>query len=172
MTSEFNYEVLEYFVSSKDKQALSIFFIEYKRVACYYTAWNNLSLETQTQLISSFSDNFPVGKQAKPQIPISNKKARANYQRKARNLTKLQDLDSLPNSDKPRVTGKGDFHSVHHYVIDHKVTVANGWKYNIPIEEIAHLCNLRWITGYENSKKCNSNFFDEQNQHLSLYLTK
>lgn len=86
--------------------------------------------------------------------------------RETRKLTKLQDIDSLPLSDKERVTKYSQFNSSTHYVIDHKISIYWGYQNGMTSIDLASLCNLRWITGKENTIKGVKNYIDAENEHL------
>ena len=81
------------------------------------------------------------------------KKLWKSYQKEARRLTKLQDINSLPNADKPRASHKDHFWSDEHYVIDHKISIWYGFNNGMSVEEVSDLSNLRWITAKENCLK-------------------
>lgn len=75
------------------------------------------------------------------------------YRNKARQLTKLQPVHLLENSDKPKVTRHHQLYSYDHFVIDHKISIWYGFHNGIPVEDIANISNLRWIPSKENCLK-------------------
>lgn len=154
---------IDYTTLALDNEPLSIFLMELNRTGSDYQAWINLSKENQTLLLETFPDVFPP-------LPPTKYKQKTTYWKEVRKLTKLQNIDKLVNSDKPRCNHPDHFYSKTHYVIDHKVSIYNGWKRGIPINEIADISNLRWITGFENSQKHFRNYFDTENQHLLVYF--
>jgi hypothetical protein len=86
------------------------------------------------------------------------------YKKKVRLLTSENIKDIKTN--KPLVSNKDHFYSSEHYVYDHKISVYSGFKNNVPIELMASLDNLRFVSGLENSTKGMRNYIDDKNKHI------
>lgn len=69
------------------------------------------------------------------------------YYIKVWTITESQPLNMLPNSDKRCFRGKNCYH------LDHKCSIAEGFKRNIPPEVIGGLDNLRFIPAEKNMEK-------------------
>lgn len=95
-----------------------------------------------------------------------NRKAWKEYETKVRELTKTQPTHLLQDSDKLKCKWKGHFNSDKHYLIDHKIPIWYGFNNSILAEDIASLCNLRWITAKANRIKNTKLFIDDDNRHL------
>ena len=77
--------------------------------------------------------------------------AKKKYYRKVRRITNKQPLDQLENYDKLRglcgVEGA--------YQLDHIISIDEGYRQNIPAEEIGHIANLQIIPWKRNLLKSN-----------------
>jgi len=82
------------------------------------------------------------------------------YKQEVKRITKLQPIELLENSDKPKAKHKRDFWSKDLFILDHKISIWYGYNNNIPPEIIGDIENLRWITAYENSAKGVNCVFD------------
>lgn len=155
--------------------ALEIYELQIDKYGCKTKAYSTLNKEIKALLKVQFPDyEFPT-ELTKSQLRIRKKenvspnrlKLKKQYERKVRKLTLSQNLETLLNFDKPKCQNKDQFQSKHHYVIDHKISILNGFKNNIPIEVIACIDNLRWISAYENSRKGSRNVIDIDNYYIA-----
>ena len=87
------------------------------------------------------------------------KKQKKIYWENVRKETKNQNLHLLENYDK-RLTveiikkyGPKIYHSNDYYQLDHKISIAYGYKNNIDYKIIGSIDNLHYILGKENLKK-------------------
>ena len=80
-----------------------------------------------------------------------------DYYREVHNITKKQPKESLENFDK-----KGEYH------LDHKFSVIEGFRNNIPPEIIGNIVNLEFIPAELNLRK-NANCSISKEQLFSLY---
>lgn len=79
-------------------------------------------------------------------MPLSEWSAFKLYSRDVWNITKQQDLESLENFNK-RGRNSGDYH------LDHKYSIFQGFKDNIPAEIIGNIVNLEMLESRENMSK-------------------
>lgn len=95
-------------------------------------------------------------------------KLKSKYSHIVRKLSKAQNLALLPNSDKPRAISLLECLSPNFYVLDHKISIKEGFKNNIPIEYMASLENLQWIPGEANNLK-GTKCTEELKEYFSKY---
>lgn len=70
------------------------------------------------------------------------------YRRKVRRITNQQPLHTLKNYDK---RGRKTYH------LDHKISIAEGFRKNISSKTIGHISNLQMLPWIENIKKSDKN---------------
>lgn len=131
----------------------------------------NIICQNSIMFITEQNSKFFLKEIKIPEIIITNKPKNLEfkkYQKKVHKLSKLKDLHTLFNFDKPKVNHK-TFNSENHYVIDHKISIHYCFNNNIPEEIAADISNLRWITGKENSSKSIKNYVDENNEWILNY---
>lgn len=91
------------------------------------------------------------------------KRLKRRYIAHVRAYTETQDLKSLENID------KRDFRNWH---IDHIVSIRDGFRFNIPIELIGNIKNLRVISRDENFKKGNKSDLQLLNNMLTPIMVQ
>lgn len=128
------------------------------------TKFYSLSNDEINALFEFLQESFLciVFKQEKFLFKVDKRKDWKEYRKKVWEITKQQDCDSLPDSEKQRATNIKHFQSKEHYVLDHIVSIWYGYKHGLPENEIGHISNLRWISAKENSRKgirCGTNSF-------------
>lgn len=69
------------------------------------------------------------------------------YSMQVRNLTKIQDIQSLENYNLRGPVHKNGYH------LDHIYSISDGFKNKVPVEVIAHINNLRFIPALDNITK-------------------
>lgn len=80
------------------------------------------------------------------------------YSITVRKLTKLNDIKKLENYENRAYIGG--------YHLDHKISVYYGYRNGITCDKIAHISNLRYITGIENFCKNRKIYVDKDNQWI------
>jgi hypothetical protein len=74
-----------------------------------------------------------------------------DYRRKVDHFTRMQPIEQLVNHEK-----RGEYH------LDHKFSVAEGYRQNIPPEVIGNIVNLEFIPSIENVRKQSSCSIDKE----------
>jgi len=80
---------------------------------------------------------------------LSTKQSFHLYKRAVWHVTKQQDISILPNIEK---RGRQDI-DLNAYHLDHIISIKEGYKQNIPADQIGHISNLQMIPWLENIKK-------------------
>ncbi len=94
------------------------------------------------------------------------KKAKNQYWAEVMKITKSQNVETLPNYDLRlrqfhiKHFGGKIFHSDRYYHLDHKISIAYGFKNGISPSVIGDITNLRFIPGSDNIKKGTKCFWD------------
>jgi len=83
-----------------------------------------------------------------------------DYRRKVDHFTRMQQIEQLANHDK-----RGEYH------LDHKFSVAEGFRQGLPPEVIGHIVNLEFIPAADNVRK-QSNCSIDKDVLLSEYATR
>src|SRR3989304_2870297 len=73
---------------------------------------------------------------------------RQKYYRKVKSITEKQPIRSLIHHEK-----RGNYRTEGAYHLDHKYSISEGFRNNIPPEVIGHIANLEFITWRKNSSK-------------------
>jgi len=92
--------------------------------------------------------------QYKDELPANH-----DYRRRVDHVTRMQPIHLLQNSEK-----RGEYH------LDHKYSVAEGFRNNVPVEIIGSIANLEFIPATDNMKKGAACSITEQ-QLRKLYYT-
>jgi hypothetical protein len=118
-------------------------------------ALQKLSLELQEYYLS----HYPVKQKTKKELREAERKAWTKYRNKVYKITQQQNLSSLQFYTQ-RLTleiikqyGPKIYLSNSYYALDHIYSIWNGFKNNIPAEQIGDISNLRYIPSGENCIK-------------------
>jgi hypothetical protein len=109
-------------------------------------------------------------KAEKRKLEIKKKRA---YYRVVNKLTYNINRETIPGYDADNILTHTDFkkgykflRSTDKLVIDHKISIIYGYRYNIPAEYIADISNLRYIPSCDNQFKSGDVFIDELNEWI------
>jgi hypothetical protein len=107
---------------------------------------------------------------SKRELTIIDKK---KYYRKVRQLSNLVNREAIIGYNKDNLltsvevrNGWNFVKNSNKLVVDHKISIIYGFKNNIPVEDIAHISNLRYIPSCENQAKLDTVFVDSFNEWI------
>lgn len=114
-----------------------------------YPCYKSIKMTGNT--LGSVNKGKPNFKNRGPNSPRwnPNKSALAKYRAEVYRYTRLQPIDLLKNSDKPR--GKCGVDGA--YQLDHIISIKEGFERGIDAESIGDFCNLQFIPWEENLNK-------------------